>query len=144
EGLYGMAEHLDLCLLVREAGGAIYFEPAAAVTYVTTGGLSLRDVPYFLRRWSEGWTAASLEHFCAKWGVSPFDRAVAEMELFSRDHRRITMEALERSLVRIFGWRCGHWLGTGVLSRLEMRLNRWWIASPAARETAPRSRLVDR
>ena len=144
EGLHSMAEHLDLCLLVRRAGGAIYFEPAAAVTYVTSGGLSLRDVPYFLRRWSEGWTAASLDHFRAKWDLTPLDPAIAEMDLFARQHRHLALEALERSLVRIVGWRWGHWLGTDVLGRLETRLNRLWIASPPTRASARRAKPVER
>jgi GT2 family glycosyltransferase len=52
EGLMSQAEHSDLCLLVREEGGTVYFEPEAAVTYVTSGPWRWSDYPFFVRRWS--------------------------------------------------------------------------------------------
>jgi hypothetical protein len=48
EGLLSMAEHTDLCLLVRQHGGEVYFEPNAVVTYITTGPLCRSDYAFFL------------------------------------------------------------------------------------------------
>lgn len=127
EGLRCLAEHTDLCLLVRQHGGAIYYEPAAAVTYVTTGRFSLSDLRYFSRRWSDAWTGASIDRFCVKWDLDPYGRDVARLWEFARGQRHMPMESVERRLVRVFGWRWGHWLGSRVLCGMEVRLNRLWI-----------------
>src|SRR6266571_835257 len=37
EAMMNMAERSDLCLLVWRAGGEVYFEPTATVTYITSG-----------------------------------------------------------------------------------------------------------
>jgi len=133
EGLYSMAEHTDFCLRVREHGGAIYHEPAAAVTYVVPGRLSLADLRFFWRRWSDAWTDATVDRFCAKWDVDPQDRGMRRIREHARSHRHLALEPLHRRLVRLLGWRWGHWLGHRVARALEIRLNRWWV--PAAAPT---------
>jgi GT2 family glycosyltransferase len=71
EELMNTREHLDLSLMVRNAGGEVWFEPASEVTYSTPPPLALRDVPYFWLRWSDAWSAKSLARFCEKYGIDP-------------------------------------------------------------------------
>ncbi|MGK7916742.1 MAG: glycosyltransferase family 2 protein, partial [Prochloraceae cyanobacterium] len=63
-------EHLDFCMTVREAGGKVYFEPEAIVTYVQGLALELSDIHFYMLRWSDAWTMASLEHFREKWQLT--------------------------------------------------------------------------
>lgn len=137
EHLLSMAEHTDLCLRARQHGGEVYFEPNAVVTYITTGPLCRSDYAFFLRRWSEAWNAASIEHFRAKWGVSPTDPAILHLYEHSRDHRQIALIPIQRSLIRIFRFRVGRWLGRA-MAALETRVNRRWVSierRPAADAT---------
>lgn len=63
-------EHLDFCITVREAGGKVYFEPAAIVTYVPGLSLELSDLHFYMLRWSDAWTLASLDYFREKWKLA--------------------------------------------------------------------------
>lgn len=141
EGLMCMAEHTDLCMRVRQHGGAIYYEPAAAVTYVTSGRLRASDVRFFALRWSEAWAAATIERFCEKWDLDPTDRDVARLWQVTRGHRHLPLESVERALVRALGWRYGHGLYRAI-DRAEIRLNRWWF--PFKPETSLREEPIPR
>jgi GT2 family glycosyltransferase len=127
EGLMSVAEHTDLCLLVRKHGGRVYFEPEAVVTYVVTGGVRLFDLRYFLRRWSEAWTAASVEGFCVKWGVDASDAGMVALQQYARGHRHILLAPAQRALTRVLGWRRSRWLCEKALPWFEVRLNRRWV-----------------
>jgi GT2 family glycosyltransferase len=146
EGLRSVAEHSDLCMLVRRHGGDVYFEPEAAVTYVTTGRFGLADYAYFFRRWSEAWTEASIERFREKWELPPGEAAGMEASArFAQEHRRIPFRLTLRALERVFGPRWGRWLGRDVLLGLERRVNRWWVpplphAGPPAPHVPARAR----
>lgn len=63
-------EHLDFCMSVRAAGGTVYFEPASTVTYVPGPPLELTDLHYYMLRWSDAWTIASLHHLRDKWNLA--------------------------------------------------------------------------
>ena len=69
EKLLSVREHEDLCLAVQEAGGSIYLEPNAVVTYVHPPPLALSDLSYFMLRWSKTWIEASLQRFHTKWNL---------------------------------------------------------------------------
>lgn len=127
ETMMSMAEHSDLCLLVRRAGGEVYFEPAAAVTYITSGRLRWSDYRYFLRRWSEAWTDVTVARFRQKWAIGDDDPGVAHLSQHATEVRQRPITRLQPALVRLLGWRIGRWLGREVLIRLEMRANRWWV-----------------
>jgi GT2 family glycosyltransferase len=73
EELLSLAEHLDVCMLARAAGGGVWFEPAAVVTYVPMKLLRAIDVPLFRRRWSNDWNRRSIERFGAKWRLAADD-----------------------------------------------------------------------
>lgn len=63
-------EHLDFCMMVAQAGGSIYFEPASIVTYVPGPPLEITDVHFYMLRWSNAWTLNSLEHLRQKWNLT--------------------------------------------------------------------------
>ena len=65
-------EYLDFCMTVTRAGGLIYFEPSAIVTFLThppAPPLERVDWPYFMLRWSDEWELNSLLHFQRKWNL---------------------------------------------------------------------------
>ena len=69
EELLTTREHLDYCLRVLDVGGTVWFEPASVITYHTPPPFALSDLPYFLLRWSDEWTASTLQHFAEKYGI---------------------------------------------------------------------------
>jgi GT2 family glycosyltransferase len=70
EGMLNTKEHLDFCMTVTEAGGTIYFEPASVATYVPGPPLDLTDMYFFMLRWSDAWTLASLNRLREKWNLA--------------------------------------------------------------------------
>jgi GT2 family glycosyltransferase len=138
EALRSVAEHTDLCLLVRRAGGEVYFEPDSAVTYITGGRFSWSDHVFYFRRWSHAWNEASIERFRAKWELPENEAGMKGLSRWAESHRHIPFQPTLRRFERVFGWRVGHWLGHDVLLGIERRLNRWWVPPPrVAGETAP-------
>jgi GT2 family glycosyltransferase len=67
EELLSLAEHTDFCLRAGEAGGTVWFEPTAVVTYVTTRWLAANEKRFFRMRWSDDWNRRSIAHFADKW-----------------------------------------------------------------------------
>jgi GT2 family glycosyltransferase len=102
ERLLSTREHVDLCMSVRKAGGSVYFEPDALVTYLTPPPLLRSDLRFFLSRWSESRNEASLRHFYAKWG---FDNDV-KRRLREMAYRRLIIVSPVRRFVRR---RLGRW-----------------------------------
>jgi GT2 family glycosyltransferase len=86
--LRGLHEHCDLCLLIEQAGGTVWIEPSAVVTYVPPGRLARTDYAFWFRRWSQSWGRDSIDHFWAKWGVDPEDPHYSDMLGYARTHRR--------------------------------------------------------
>lgn len=70
EAMLNTKEHLDFCMSVREIGGTVYFEPASIVTYVPGPPLKWFDLHYYMLRWSDAWTLASLQHLQKKWNLA--------------------------------------------------------------------------
>lgn len=105
EGLLSVHEHVDFCMSVRDAGGAVYIEPASVVTYVAPPPFAWSDLPYYLLRWSDLWSRASYRHANAKWKLD--DDHWAIQERFVRPHRRLALARLERWAERIAGKRIG-------------------------------------
>lgn len=72
EGFSCTKEYLDFCMLVVQAGGTVYLEPASVVTFLThppAPALQWDDLPYFMVRWSDHWERDSLIHFQQKWDL---------------------------------------------------------------------------
>lgn len=79
EGILATKEHLDFCMSVRQAGGSIWFEPAACVTFVlpcSARPLRVSDLPFYCLRWSDEWQHRSLDHFNAKWRLGATDFSI--------------------------------------------------------------------
>jgi GT2 family glycosyltransferase len=70
ENMLNVRENLDFCMLVRAAGGTVYSEPASIVTYLAGIPIGWSDMPYYVVRWSDKWTLASLHHFRDKWNLT--------------------------------------------------------------------------
>lgn len=70
EQMLNTKEHLDFCMSVREAGGTVYFEPDSLVTYVPGPPLQWSDLHYYMLRWSDAWTLASLHRLRDKWDLA--------------------------------------------------------------------------
>jgi GT2 family glycosyltransferase len=105
EALLSTREHVDLCFMVREAGGTVWFEPNAVVTYVVASSFAWSDIPYYLLRWSDAWGQASVRHFEQKWNL---DANVAQLNKnWLRPHRQIPFRRLRTRLHRFFGARFG-------------------------------------
>jgi len=83
ENMLNVRENLDFCMLVRAAGGAVYSEPASVVTYLAGIPLRWSDMPYYVLRWSDEWTLASLHHFRDKWDL-------AEDRYFTRQYAHLS------------------------------------------------------
>ena len=119
ERLLNTREHLDLCLDVVRDGGEVWFEPASQVTYSTPPPLRRTDVAYFMVRWSEAWTASSLEHFCAKYELDP---AYAERAHIMRSRRQLVFAPVRKVTRRALGERGDRAVGRG-LRAAERRVN---------------------
>ncbi|MEM8778272.1 MAG: glycosyltransferase [Cyanobacteria bacterium P01_G01_bin.49] len=70
EALMNTKEHLDFCMTVREQGEKVFFEPNCIVTYTFGEPLEWSDLHYYMLRWSNAWTLASLHHLRDKWQLS--------------------------------------------------------------------------
>ncbi|MDJ0619796.1 MAG: glycosyltransferase [Calothrix sp. MO_192.B10] len=70
EKMLNTKEHLDFCMMVAAAGGKVYFESDALVTYIPGPPLELTDMHFFMLRWSDAWTLESLKHIREKWNLS--------------------------------------------------------------------------
>lgn len=70
EAMLNTKEHLDFCMTVAQAGGKVYFEPDSLVTYVPGPPLEWSDLHFYMLRWSDDWTLASLQRIREKWDLS--------------------------------------------------------------------------
>ncbi len=114
EAMLNTKENLDFCMTVMQAGSSIYFEPASVVTYVFDSPLTWTDVPFYMLRWNDAWTLASLHRLRDKWNLTE-DRFFAnryknlgwrrKMAILRPLSRRVPSQRisrrLERTLVRI-------------------------------------------
>jgi GT2 family glycosyltransferase len=123
EALLSTPEHLDLCLAVREAGGAIFLEPAAVVTYVPPPPLAWNDLPFFVLRWSESWTRASLDHFRRKWRLPADDQCLIAHHAWLGSHRLMALPGWNRVRGR-FGGEVAAWIERTLISPAETAVHR--------------------
>ena len=107
-------------MAVREAGGAIYFEPSAVISYVLPCSLEDWDLPFFLQLWSDEWNRASLKHFQEKWQLSEDDPFIKGHYQWLTYHRQL---AAKVSIYKLLGVKYDSWLNRNVLSPLENQLN---------------------
>jgi GT2 family glycosyltransferase len=98
EQLLSHHEHIDVGWAARQAGGAVYIEPASIVTYLPPPPFVASDLPYFMLRWNDDWAHSTIDHFKRKWGVDAtrhFGDEYSNQQLedttvrFGRAHRRL-------------------------------------------------------
>ena len=92
EAYRSLQEHLDLSLLIRQAGGTVYAEPQAHVAFPYGTLLDRYDIEYARLRWSDDWNRRSTQHFVEKWKIDPESPWVAASIGWGNSHR----EHLER------------------------------------------------
>lgn len=124
EGLMCHSEHGDLSLGVRAAGGAIWLEPAAEITYVPPRRLAPDDREFFHLRWSEAWLEASQRRLQEKYNLDQREHDGGRGRSWVGYHRRYGSETL-RHLRRLIGRKLTRSLEKRVYAPLESRLNRW-------------------
>jgi GT2 family glycosyltransferase len=121
EAMLNTKEHLDFCMTVIQAGGTVYFEPDCIVTYVPGPPLQWTDIPFYMLRWSDGWTLDSLQHIRAKWDL-------AEDGYFNNKYKKLGWRrrgTIIKPLVRHLSFGFENKPLKKVLSFLDKRLNRY-------------------
>lgn len=93
----------DISLCVRNAGGAIFCEPASIVTYRPPRSFEASDIGLFLLRWSNRWLTPSLRHFCAKHGLDPADPKMREHIDYQQAQRARLIRHPRGAIKRLFG-----------------------------------------
>lgn len=121
EKMLNTKEHLDFCMSVSEAGGKVYFEPASLITYVPGPPLKWSDLHYYMLRWSNAWTLASLHHFRDKWSL-------AEDGYFKSKYKKIGWRrraTIIQPFIRRLTFGRGNRFLTKVLYKLETMMNQY-------------------
>lgn len=131
EAMLNTKEHLDFCMSVRESGGSVYFEPDSLVTYVPGPPLKWYDLHFYMLRWSDAWTMASLKHLQHKWDL-------AEDGYFQNKYKKLKKGWRRRGtilgpLVRAMTLGKGSGILESLLTKPEQRLNRYLTTRHAAR-----------
>ncbi|MEM8777408.1 MAG: glycosyltransferase [Cyanobacteria bacterium P01_G01_bin.49] len=140
EGMLATREHIDLCMMVAEAGGTIYCERESSITTDTLGigknkaGLAAvagsvqipdfkpSDFPDFMLRWNDAWDFASLDHLRKKWNLSEEKYFTKRYKDLGSRRREILIEPLVYRLTFI---QDSLWL-KNILISLERQINRYF------------------
>jgi GT2 family glycosyltransferase len=120
EGLMNTKEHLDLCMLVTEAGGSIYLEPESLITYVPGPPLKWSDLHFYMLRWSDAWELSSLKHLRHKWNLTEDEYFQNKYDYLGRRRHYTIISPLVKSL---FGRRI--YRAERLLIKLDRILNRY-------------------
>lgn len=121
EAMLNTKEHLDFCMTVAQAGGKVYFEPDALVTYVPGPPLESSDLLFYMLRWSDAWTLASLQRIREKWGLS-------EDGYFKTKYKKLGVRRIAtivKPLVRRISFGSENKPLKKVLKSLDRKLNRY-------------------
>lgn len=123
ERLPGGGEEIDLALLAREHGGAVFLEPGAVATYVPPPPFETYDLPYFKLRWSDSWNRASIARLAAKWRLAPADAGLSGLATALAEQRRLTLAPYRRWL-RLLGSRSAEWIERSLIGPIERAVSR--------------------
>jgi GT2 family glycosyltransferase len=118
-----ICEHGDFCLSVHQAGGSVFIEPEAVVTYVPPWRLDIGDLEYFQLRWSEAWLEASIRRLTKKYNLSETDPEMDALRYWVRSHRRLRLTWIDQ-LPRIIGKKAARVISRRLVEPLEIAHNR--------------------
>jgi glycosyltransferase involved in cell wall biosynthesis len=98
ENLLSASEHMDLCMLARDAGESVCFEPSAVINQLLPPAFpaDIQSLPFFLKRWSTKNNVESVRHFREKWGLQPDDGALHETLAWLNSRQRLPFSPLVR------------------------------------------------
>lgn len=123
EGMMTTYEHVDFCLMAREAGASVWFEPTSIVTYFSPPPLAASDVSYYVTRWNDAWSIQSMQHFMKKWNCT-FELEYRRRSLIER-RRRIAFAKSQALMQRLLGWRASRayfaWRERRIVAQAEAR-----------------------
>lgn len=114
----------DFGLTVCEAGGKIYFEPRAVVSFIDEHLVAWSDVPFFALRWSDLWNDISLRRFREKWRLAPDDPASAAAHAWGTEVRQSFLWRIRPVVDRLTAGR-SFWVEQRILAPLEERISGW-------------------
>ncbi len=117
-------EHCDLCLAVRNAGKAVYLEPASVVTYSPVSSFDRADRAFYGLRWSEAWLEATVRRWVEKHGLVVRGPEGEGMANWQRGHRRKKLK-LAQQVERRLGRRVGRAVTRRIIAPLEVLHNKW-------------------
>jgi GT2 family glycosyltransferase len=123
EKLRSISEHVDFCMLARALGAGIYFEPRSVIRYLRPGKLARTDILYFMLRWSEAWTRASIDHLVQKWDLAPDAPTNYAVVSYGRSHRMVFIAPAIAAAARL--GRYPERLGRRFLLAIEIAFNRY-------------------
>ena len=92
--LMSVFERIDISLLVQRAGGDIYMEPSAVISYEAFSPFKWFDSKFFNLRWSDEWTNISIERMKEKWQLNHDDPAIKKIRIFCIHHRRLLIKTM--------------------------------------------------
>lgn len=137
ETLLSFLDHVDFCLQVSAAGGAIVIEPAAVVTHLAPPPFAWIDLPFFFLRFSDTWLEPSIRRFAVKHDLRLSDAEFEGHRRFRSAHRLRLFRKLRDVVRRIAGWRvvaaidafytsivCDFFIENAVVKPLERRRRR--------------------
>ena len=119
EAMLNTKEHLDFCMLVRQAGEKVYFEPNCIVTYVPGPPLEFSDLHYYMLRWSDAWQLASLHRLRDKWNLS-------EDEYFKSKYKKVGWRRYGTIIVPLV-LRLTWGMGSDILARIIGKIDHVFI-----------------
>jgi GT2 family glycosyltransferase len=134
EGMLNTKEHLDFCMSVRQLGGTVYFEPASLVTYVPGPPLKWFDLHFYMLRWSDEWTLASLKHLQQKWDLVEDGYFKSKYKKLEKGWRR--KGTIVNPVVRSLTFGIGSGLLAELLAKPERILNRYLTDRHAQQQKA--------
>lgn len=123
EALMCTREHLDLCLRTLRAGGGIFLEPKAVVTYLVPPPVTWSDAPFYTLRWSDDWARTTYRRLAETWGSD--DGRDVDLRRRIQGYRRQSLPLL-RELA-------GMVLGAGAALRFDRWLDGWLTAAARRR-----------
>lgn len=123
EGLMCTREHLDLCLRTLRAGGAVYLEPRAVITYLAPPPITWSDASFYALRWSDEWARATHRRLAETWGAN--DGRDVHLRRHIRVFRRQSLPLLRAAAVAI--------LGRSAAEQFDATLDSWLTAAARRR-----------